>query len=62
MRDMIRNCADQQLCHYAPLPEIAQGSEVPLRPKLLEGTLDAPLVRLYNFLRMYFGSCYVWTI
>lgn len=34
------------------------GTEVPERPKLPEGTVDAPFVRLYNFLREY--ECTGW--
>ncbi|KIJ59729.1 hypothetical protein HYDPIDRAFT_118235 [Hydnomerulius pinastri MD-312] len=47
--------ADARMAYYLSLPEPAEvppGTEVPERPKLPEGTVDAPLVRLYNFLQM----------
>jgi mediator of RNA polymerase II transcription subunit 14 len=46
--------ADARMSYYLPLPEpvdLPPNVEVPERPKLPEGTVDAPLVRLYNFLR-----------
>ena len=48
--------ADTRMACYLPLPEpidLPPGTELPERPKLPEGTVDAPLVRLYNFLREY---------
>ena len=50
----ITNEADARLAHYLPLlDEPPQGSatEVLPRSQLPEGVMDAPLVRLYNFLR-----------
>ncbi|KAF8447165.1 mediator complex subunit MED14-domain-containing protein [Boletus edulis BED1] len=47
--------ADSRMAYYLPLPEpldLPPGTEVPERPKLPECTVDAPLVRLYNFLQM----------
>lgn len=45
--------ADARLSYYLPLePEaIPLNVEPPQRPKLPENTVDAPLVRLFNFLR-----------
>lgn len=51
--------ADGRLGHYLPLPEDLQlppGVEIPPRPQLAEGVIDAPLVRVYNFLRESFAS------
>ena len=48
--------ADTRMACYLPLPgpiDLPPGTELPERPKLPEGTVDAPLVRLYNFLREY---------
>ena len=48
--------ADSRMAYYLPLPkqmDLPPDAEVPERPKLPEGTVDAPLVRLYNFLREY---------
>lgn len=42
------------MAYYLPLPETTEALpnvDIPERPKLPEGTVDAPLVRLYNFLR-----------
>ncbi|KAG9318992.1 hypothetical protein JVU11DRAFT_1108 [Chiua virens] len=50
----ITDKADLRIACYLPLPEpvdLPPSAEVPERPKLPEGTIDAPLVRLYNFLR-----------
>ncbi|TFY81803.1 hypothetical protein EWM64_g2210 [Hericium alpestre] len=47
--------ADSRLAYYLPLPEVQPpppGVEVPPRPQLAEGVVDAPLIRLYNFLQM----------
>ncbi|KAH7889201.1 mediator complex subunit MED14-domain-containing protein [Phlebopus sp. FC_14] len=47
--------ADARMAYYLPLPDAAEvppGTELPERPKLPEGTVDAPLVRLFNFLQM----------
>ena len=47
--------ADARLAYYLPLPagqsEPIPGVEVTGRPKLPEGVIDAPLIRLFNFLR-----------
>jgi hypothetical protein len=54
--------ADARMAYYLPLPEAVEvppNTEVPERPKLPDGTVDAPLVRLYNFLRertLFYGS------
>ena len=51
--------ADSQLARYLPIPEnesMQPGTEVPPRPILPDGTVDAPLVRVYNFLRAFFFS------
>lgn len=50
----ITNEADARLAYYLPLPEEPSGVEVLPRPQLPEGVIDTPLVRLYNFLRMFF--------
>ncbi|KAF9559893.1 MED14-domain-containing protein [Agrocybe pediades] len=42
--------ADARLGFYVPLPEPIP--EAPPRPELPTGVIDAPLVRLYNFLQM----------
>ncbi|KAI6103423.1 mediator complex subunit MED14-domain-containing protein [Pisolithus sp. B1] len=47
--------ADAKMAYYLPFPETADAPsniEKPERPKLPEGTIDAPLVRLYNFLQI----------
>lgn len=46
--------ANSILAYYLQLPELEQappGFEVPPRPKLPPGYVDAPLVRVFNFLR-----------
>jgi len=53
MAQHIKDEADTRLAHYLPLPEAPTNFEVPPRPKLPEGAIDTPLVRLYNFLRTY---------
>lgn len=48
--------ADARLAFYLPLPEDLvppPGVEIPPRPQLPEGTVDAPLIRLFNFLRTF---------
>lgn len=48
--------ANSRMAYYIPPPEpedLPAGTEVPERPRLPEGTIDVPLVRLYNFLREY---------
>lgn len=48
--------ADSRMAYYLPLPQLEDlppNTDAPERPKLPEGTLDAPFVRLYNFLRGY---------
>ncbi|KAF8637952.1 hypothetical protein AX16_010585 [Volvariella volvacea WC 439] len=54
MKRHIAEEADNRLGKYVPLPPDAYppGVEIPPRPTLPEGTVDAPLVRLYNFLQM----------
>ena len=44
--------ADARLAFYLPPDEPPPpGIDVPPRPQLPEGMVDAPLVRLFNFLR-----------
>ena len=45
--------ADGRLGFYLPIPEnaIPPGVEPPARPQLPFGTVDVPLVRLFNYLR-----------
>ena len=48
--------ADARLAFYLPLPPdltVPQDVEVPPRPHLPEGVVDAPLVRVFKFLREY---------
>lgn len=48
--------ADARLGFYLPMPEQPApppGVEVPPPRKLPDGVIDAPLVRLFNFLRAY---------
>ncbi|KAG1762429.1 mediator complex subunit MED14-domain-containing protein [Suillus occidentalis] len=55
LRRHIADEADLRMARYLPLPdkpEFAPNPEDPPRPQLPEGTVDAPLVRLYNFLQM----------
>ena len=60
MKRHVTEEADSRLNYYTPPPEDASqpGMELPPRPQLPPGKVDAPLVRLYNFLRKYrtFGS------
>jgi len=53
MKQYITDEANARLAFYSPLPS-TQPPMVPAppRPQLPEGVVDAPLVRLYNFLRM----------
>ena len=56
LKDYLTNEADNRLCCYLPLPEPEQPPDPNLptpteRPKLPEDVVDAPLVRIYNFLR-----------
>ncbi|THH13385.1 hypothetical protein EW146_g6822 [Bondarzewia mesenterica] len=48
--------ADARLAYYLPLPpdqpSPPPGIELPPIPKLPDGTVDAPLVRIFNFLQM----------
>lgn len=46
--------ADARLAFYLPIPSdpaLPPGVEIPPRPQLPEGVVDAPLVRVFNFLR-----------
>jgi len=48
--------ADARLAFYLDLqPDQATLSEIPPRPQLPQGVVDAPLVRIFNFLRR---SCF----
>jgi hypothetical protein len=54
LRRHIADEADLRMACYLPLPdnsESAPNPEDPPRPQLPEGAVDAPLVRLFNFLR-----------
>ncbi|KAG6829450.1 hypothetical protein H0H92_004510 [Tricholoma furcatifolium] len=51
MKRHITDEADARLAFYLPLSEEVQDAEIPPRPPLPSGVIDAPLVRLYNFLR-----------
>ncbi|KAH7925939.1 MED14-domain-containing protein [Leucogyrophana mollusca] len=47
--------ADSRMAFYLPLPEESDpvvGPDTPPRPQLLPGTVDAPLIRLFNFLQI----------
>jgi len=50
--------ADARLGFYLPLPDDHPPlpPDAPPRPQLLPGVVDAPLVRVYNFLRQYWYS------
>ncbi|KAL4077046.1 mediator complex subunit MED14-domain-containing protein [Scleroderma yunnanense] len=55
LRRHIADEADARMAYYLPLPEapeLPSSSDIHERPKLPEGTVDVPLVRLYNFLQM----------
>jgi hypothetical protein len=55
MKQYITDEANARLAFYSPLPSTQPPIvPVPPRPQLPEGVIDAPLVRLYNFLRMIF--------
>ena len=46
--------ADSRLAYYLQLPEVEQappGFELPSKPRLPPGYVDAPLIRVFNFLR-----------
>ena len=54
MRQHIANEADGRLAFYLPLPpeqDLPPGVDVPPRPQLPDDVVDAPLVRVFNFLR-----------
>ena len=55
MKRHIADEADGRLAFYIPLPADQPppppGAEVPPRPQLPDGLVDAPLVRVFNFLR-----------
>jgi mediator of RNA polymerase II transcription subunit 14 len=54
MKRHITDEADARLAFYCPIPPDQLPSpdvDIPPRPHLPEGVIDAPLVRLYNFLR-----------
>jgi mediator of RNA polymerase II transcription subunit 14 len=53
MKRHITDEADARLAFYLPLPEEAHppGVEIQPRPQIPEGVFDAPLVRIFNFLR-----------
>jgi hypothetical protein len=56
MKRHITDEADMRLAYYLPLEpdEVPPpGIEIPPRPKLPDGVVDTPLVRLFNFLRTY---------
>lgn len=56
MKRHITEGVDAQLAMYVPITPPPEGQvppvELPPRPQLPEGTMDAPLVRVYNFLQM----------
>ncbi|KAJ7502829.1 mediator complex subunit MED14-domain-containing protein [Mycena galericulata] len=55
MKRHITDEADNQLAFYLPLPPDhvpPPGVTLPPRPQLSEGVVDAPLVRVFNFLQM----------
>jgi mediator of RNA polymerase II transcription subunit 14 len=53
VKRFIADEGDRRLAMYLPLPPDAPPPppDAPPPPALLEGVADAPLVRLYNFLR-----------
>ena len=55
MKRHITEEADARLAFYLPPPELPPDAIAPepARPQLPEGVVDAPLVRLFNFLRTY---------
>lgn len=56
MKRHITDEADARLAFFLPIPQdaVPPGVEVPPRPQLPAGVVDTPLVRVFNFLRMYF--------
>ncbi|TFK53984.1 MED14-domain-containing protein [Heliocybe sulcata] len=56
MKRHIEEGVNAQLGMYIPLPQPPEGQgppvEQPARPQLAEGAVDAPLVRVFNFLQM----------
>ncbi|KAF9453911.1 MED14-domain-containing protein [Macrolepiota fuliginosa MF-IS2] len=55
LKHHITDEANSRLAYYLQLPELEQappGFEAPPRPKLPPGYVDAPLVRVFNFLQM----------
>ena len=62
LKDHLTIEADNRLGCYLPMPEPEKPPDLNLpapteRPKLPEDVIDAPLVRIYNFLR----KCYPWS-
>lgn len=62
LKEHLTEEADKRLGCYLPIPEPEQPPDSnlpppPERPKLPEDVVDAPLVRIYNFLRMFPPSC-----
>lgn len=53
MKRHITDEADARLAFYLPLPADTPppGVEIPPRPQLPDGVFDAPLIRVFNFLR-----------
>lgn len=54
LKQHIADEANARMAYHLPIPEATDAPsnvDIPERPKLPEGTVDAPLVRLYNFLR-----------
>jgi hypothetical protein len=63
LKDHLTIEADNRLGCYLPMPEPEKPPDPNLptpteRPKLPEDVVDAPLVRIYNFLR----KCYPWSL
>lgn len=58
LKRFIADEADAQLARYLPIPADTPppppGVEIPPRPQLPEGVVDAPLIRVFNFLRTSF--------
>lgn len=56
MKRHITDEADARLAFFLPIPQdaVPPGVEIPPRPQLPAGIVDTPLVRVFNFLRMYF--------
>lgn len=55
IKRQIADEADARLGFYLPLPDDHPPlpPDAPPRPQLSPGVVDAPLVRVYNFLRQY---------